>query len=175
MPELPLTPLHHSWLFNSLRGLRNWALYCLLFYFSICVKTTSHWSPHRLNMELDLHSLFRLHVHSCTHWLRPRNNPPPPRIWAHMQGRYWSAEIDDISSWPPESPSTSMIAHYRPFSKQRLITYCSNFLCIFCDILITAIIAFTLWNVVESLVQKIRWCRRNHLRGLLQPSHLGQS
>ncbi len=29
---------------------------------------------HRLNMELDLQSLFGLHVHSCTHWLRP---PPP--------------------------------------------------------------------------------------------------
>jgi hypothetical protein len=22
--------------------------------------------------------------------------PPPPRIWAHIQGRYWSAKIDDI-------------------------------------------------------------------------------
>jgi hypothetical protein len=28
---------------------------------------------HRLNMEVDLQSLFGLHVHSCTHWLRPRN------------------------------------------------------------------------------------------------------
>ncbi len=32
---------------------------------------------HRLNMELDLQSLFGLHVHSCTHLLRPRNSPPP--------------------------------------------------------------------------------------------------
>jgi hypothetical protein len=31
-----------------------------------------------LNMELDLQSLFGFHVHSCTHWLRPRT--PPPRI-----------------------------------------------------------------------------------------------
>ncbi len=23
--------------------------------------------------------------------------PPPPRIWAHIRGRYWSAKIDDIS------------------------------------------------------------------------------
>ncbi len=30
---------------------------------------------HRLNIELDLLSLFGLHVHSCTHWLR---TPPPP-------------------------------------------------------------------------------------------------
>ncbi len=27
--------------------------------------------------------------------------PPPPRIWAHIRGRYyWSAKIDDISLWP---------------------------------------------------------------------------
>jgi hypothetical protein len=30
---------------------------------------------HRLNMELDLQSLYG---HSCTHWLRPRKPPPPP-------------------------------------------------------------------------------------------------
>ncbi len=36
---------------------------------------------HRLIMELDLQSVFGLHVHSCTHWLRP--NTPTPRIWAH--------------------------------------------------------------------------------------------
>ncbi len=35
---------------------------------------------HRLNMELELQSLFGLHVHSCTHWLRPWLRPriPPP-------------------------------------------------------------------------------------------------
>ncbi len=32
---------------------------------------------HRLNMKLDLQSLFGLHVHSCTHWLRSRNPPTP--------------------------------------------------------------------------------------------------
>jgi hypothetical protein len=36
---------------------------------------------HRLNMELDLQSLFGLHcmsrdAHSCTHWLRPRTPLP---------------------------------------------------------------------------------------------------
>ncbi len=49
-------------------------------------------AAHRLNMKLDLQS--------CTHWLRHRN-PPPPRIWAHIRGLYWSAKIDDISLWPP--------------------------------------------------------------------------
>ncbi len=38
-----------------------------------------------LTMELDLQSLFGLHVHSCTHWVRPRVTPP--RIWAHIRGR----------------------------------------------------------------------------------------
>jgi hypothetical protein len=49
---------------------------------------------HRLNMELDLQSLFGLHVHSCTHWLRPRN-PPPHLGSSHIRGRY--GQIDDIS------------------------------------------------------------------------------
>jgi hypothetical protein len=53
-------------------------------------------------MELDLQSLFGLHiVHSCTHWQRPRNSPPL-HIWAHIKGRYWSAKIEDISLKPPE-------------------------------------------------------------------------
>ncbi len=52
----------------------------------------------RLKMELDVKSLFRLHVNSCTHWLRPR---PPPRIWTHIRGRCCSTKIDDISLWPP--------------------------------------------------------------------------
>jgi hypothetical protein len=48
-------------------------------------------------MELDPQSLFGLHVHSCTHWLRPpQPSPPSPRIWAHLRGRYWSAKIGDI-------------------------------------------------------------------------------
>jgi hypothetical protein len=71
------------------------ALYTFLlsgFYFVLF----NHW----LNRELDLQCLFGLHVHSCTHWLRPRNSPSP-RIWPHIQGRYWSAKIDDISLWPP--------------------------------------------------------------------------
>ncbi len=40
----------------------------------------------RLNTELDLLSLFGLHVHSCTEWLRPCNPPPPTRIWLKYEG-----------------------------------------------------------------------------------------
>ncbi len=40
---------------------------------------------YRLNMELNLQSLFGLHVHSCTHWLRPRTPlPPTPRVWGQL-------------------------------------------------------------------------------------------
>ncbi len=52
---------------------------------------------YRLNMELDLQSLFGLHVYSCTHWLRPRN-PAPSSAFGLIRGRYWSAKIDDVSS-----------------------------------------------------------------------------
>ncbi len=37
-------------------------------------------------MQLDLQSLFGLHVHSCTHWLRPRNPPPPPAFGLIYEG-----------------------------------------------------------------------------------------
>ncbi len=33
-------------------------------------------------------------VYSCAHWLQL---PPSARIWAHIQGRYWSAKIYDNS------------------------------------------------------------------------------
>jgi hypothetical protein len=36
-------------------------------------------SGHRLNMELDLQSIFELCMYSCTHRLRCRNPTPPPR------------------------------------------------------------------------------------------------
>jgi hypothetical protein len=51
-------------------------------------------SEKRLNLELDLKRLFGLHVHSCTHWLRPPQLPLPLCIWAHKRGRCWSAKID---------------------------------------------------------------------------------
>jgi hypothetical protein len=63
-----------------------------------CSGSTQQSLKHRLNMELDPRRLFGLHVYSCTHWLRPRDSPPPhPRIWAQIRGRYWSAKVGDIS------------------------------------------------------------------------------
>ncbi len=46
-----------------------------LFAIRLIVSSCTFRSSHRLNMELDLQSLFGLHVHSCTHWLSPRRPP----------------------------------------------------------------------------------------------------
>jgi hypothetical protein len=37
-------------------------------------------------MELDLQSLFGLHVHSCTHWLRPPPKPHRPAFFLRFEG-----------------------------------------------------------------------------------------
>ena len=62
-----------------------------------------------LNMELHLQSLFGLHAHSLVTTVLiswdPATPPHPPRIWAHIRGRYWSAKIDDIYLWPPAQNS----------------------------------------------------------------------
>ncbi len=48
-------------------------------------------------MDLDLQSLFGL---MCTALLIGWDPATlPPRIWAHIRGRYWSAKVDDI--WVP--------------------------------------------------------------------------
>jgi hypothetical protein len=40
---------------------------------------------HRLNMEVDLQSLFGLHVYGCNHLLRPRNPTPPPHLGSYTR------------------------------------------------------------------------------------------
>jgi hypothetical protein len=40
---------------------------------------------HRLNIELHLQSLFGLHVHTCTHWLRSRSPLPPPHLGSYSR------------------------------------------------------------------------------------------
>jgi hypothetical protein len=49
---------------------------------------------HRLNMELDLQSLFGLQLYSLT---ETPQIPSFPRNGAHIRGHYWSAKTDDIS------------------------------------------------------------------------------
>ncbi len=56
-------------------------------------------------------------MHSCTHWLRP-----PPRIWAHIGGRYWSAKMDDISEWPPSLIFVFLISTYIPLFPHILLS-----------------------------------------------------
>ncbi len=72
---------------------------------------------HSLNMELDLQSIFGLHVHSCTHWLLPRN-PPSLRIWAHIRGRYVLVS-QERRHWPPAAvPSFKFL---KQISRKKLI------------------------------------------------------
>jgi hypothetical protein len=50
-------------------------------------------------MELDIQSLFGLHVTGCAQLFSLAETQQPiasPRIWAHIRGGYWSAKIDDI-------------------------------------------------------------------------------
>jgi hypothetical protein len=63
-------------------------------FFYLLSVSMDHDYTQRLNIELDLKSLFGLHVHSCTHRLRLCKPPRLPRIWAHIRGRNWSAKID---------------------------------------------------------------------------------
>ncbi len=54
----------------------------------------------RLNMALDLQSLFGLHITWCTQLYSLAETPqllPSLRIWTRIRGRYWSAKTDDIS------------------------------------------------------------------------------
>ncbi len=63
---------------------------------------------HRLNMELDLQSFIWAPCVQLYSLAGPANPPPPfRRIWAHMRGRYWSAEIDGVSLWPPAPDDSS--------------------------------------------------------------------
>ncbi len=54
-----------------------------------------------LNIEVDLQSLFGLHVTWCAQLYSlaetPQPPPMPPHLDSVLRGRYWSAKIDDIS------------------------------------------------------------------------------
>ncbi len=76
----------HSHLHQSSRTVRGGG-YCTYSTSPFITKT------YRLNIEVDLQSLFGLLCIQLYSWLRPRNSPLPP----HIRGRYWSAKVDDIS------------------------------------------------------------------------------
>ncbi len=58
-------------------------------------------------MELDLQSLFGLHVHSCTHWLRSSRPPPfPPHLGSYTRALLVS---QDRLLWSPGFHYTSML------------------------------------------------------------------
>jgi hypothetical protein len=70
---------------------------------------------HRLNMELDLQILFGLHVHSCTHWMRPRNSPSPQfRLiyeGAIGQPRYSTSICDPLAPGHGHRAPTEFVRH----------------------------------------------------------------
>ncbi len=69
----------------------NWFVTVCRIYTNIVLYTVRQ---HRLNTEIDLQSLFGLHVHSGTHWLRLCNLPPEFELI--YEGAYWSDKVDDI-------------------------------------------------------------------------------
>jgi hypothetical protein len=63
----------------------------------------------RLNMELDLQSLFRLRVHSCPHWLRLHSPPPPipPHLGSYTRALLVSQDRRHLFVTPLWSPKVS--------------------------------------------------------------------
>ncbi len=70
-------------------------------YSSYCFLYISPEAYIRLNMELDIRSLFGLHVYSCTHWLRPRP-PPPPDMSSYTRALLVSQDRRHLFVAPPE-------------------------------------------------------------------------
>ncbi len=83
-------------------GVRSQKVY--LGFMSRDVHICTHWLPsppvtvyrwgHRLNIELDLKSLFGLLCTAVLIGWDPAT-PPTPRVGPHIRGRFWSAKIDD--------------------------------------------------------------------------------
>ncbi len=69
---------------------------------------------HRLNMGLDLQSLFGLHVHhmhSCTHWLSPATPPPPPAFGLIYEGAIGQPRQTTSLCDPSEEFTSKLCAH----------------------------------------------------------------
>ncbi len=130
-------------LFGPKSNSKLWTQYIIGWYIdapgsSGCVVLDKLRAPHAISLnlshiKLDLLSLFGLHAHSCTHWLRPRNSPNP-LIWAHIRGRYWLANIVDISLWPPvlsyavlSWPCNSILLAFTSLSPPPLLLGCCRF------------------------------------------------
>jgi hypothetical protein len=65
-------------------------------------KLTRVASEHRLNMKLNLQSLFGLlcTLYSCTHWLRPATNPLPPHLGSYTRALLVSQDRRHLFATP---------------------------------------------------------------------------
>jgi hypothetical protein len=83
-------------------------------------------------MKLDPQSLFGLHVHSCAHWLRPRNPPLPPHVYLYTRHQWSGTHKYFFCNWirgsnlpnqiitdPAESKSRSYLAIFVAVEKIR--------------------------------------------------------
>ncbi len=83
-------------------------------------------------MEFGLKSLFGLHLHSCTHWLRPRNHPLPPAFGLMYEGaigqpRYTASFSDPLvyifNSICGKSGDTSMLDWLKRRKKEESLNH----------------------------------------------------
>jgi len=73
---------------------------------------------HRLNMQLDPQSLFGLHVHSYTHWLRLRNPPPPtpPHLGSYTRALLFSQDRRHLFVTPCSRGSVTCLQNWHIFA-----------------------------------------------------------
>ncbi len=108
--------------------------------------------------ELDLQSLFGS---MCTAVLIGWDTatPPPPRSWAHMRGRYWSAKMDDTSLWPPGITALQYRLHISKTLTLRINI--TNTRCLLRTLLGVAYVLLKTCCICYFSVLK-RWEDRNH-------------
>jgi hypothetical protein len=96
----------YSYVVNSVVYCSSYVVYSAVYCSSVLEKLRRYLlfgatTRNRLNIELDLTKVIWVPF-AQLYSLAETPHPPPPRIWAHIRGRYWSAKIDDISLLSPE-------------------------------------------------------------------------
>ncbi len=91
------------------------------------------------HMELDLQSIFGLHMHNCTHWLRPRNPPPlPPHLDSSSRALLVNQDRRHLFATPCGSPFHYTSRRYK---------------CKKCPAVKRAVLGSCVWRWVASLIE----------------------